>query len=164
MKMLTFEQLLPPVTDLGIDFAASLQSWSWLFDPASCKPVLITTLGDLFVSIDDEIFFLDSENGTFARVASSVGEWKRAVEDAENQLEWFCPPLVQPLLEHGLTLRQEQVFSPLLPPVLGGRHVPENYVGSQWRNHLHVMGQVHHQIKNLPPGTKLDQITFDRIE
>lgn len=26
------------------------------------------------------------------------------------------------------------------------------------------MGQVHLQIRNLPLGTKLDQITFDRIE
>lgn len=156
----SFYDLLPPVTDLGTNFDSALSSWLWLV-PSSARPVLITALGDLFLEIDSEVHFLNTEEGSLAKVAASRDDWKAKMQERTYVATWFRPSLVQSLLENGVVLRSGEVFSPVVPPVLGGRRDASNFIGSQWRNHLHVLGQVHDQVRRLAPGTKIDRIVFE---
>lgn len=152
---MTLEELLPPVTDLGSDFATAIDNWRWLL-PTPPSPLLITMLGDLFLDIRDEIFFLDTTRGTISAVAPSRNDWKRQLYDPVRVSEWFNPDLVLKLVAAVAGLESGEVYSPIIPPVLGGAMAPDNYMPTQWRMHLHVLGQVHRQIQGLPPGTAVD--------
>lgn len=156
---LEFSDLVAPVTDLGVAFPESLAAWRWLV-PASAQPLLISALGDLFVSLSDSILFLDTEKGSLAPVARNRGDWKGAMQEPDKLAAWFRPGLVAELRGSGLSLRSGEVFSPLVPPILGGSHTAENYTASQWRHHLHFLGQVHDQVRLLPPGTKIDRLAL----
>jgi Domain of unknown function (DUF1851). len=148
---MTFDDLTAPVTDLGVDFPGATSEWRWLV-PRDAKPLMITSMGDVFVEIESEISFVDTTRGTMEAVAVSREEWKRHLQDRAKVAKWFQPGLVKELLEHR-RLRAGEVFSPVVPPILGGKGSVENYTPSQWRMHLHVMGQIHHQVRNLPAGT-----------
>ena len=151
----TLEELLPPVTDLGSGFATAVDAWRWLL-PTPPSPLLITMLGDLFLDIRDEIFFLDTTRGTLSAVSPSRNDWKRQLHDPVRIAEWFTPVFVRELVECAAALKAGEVYSPIIPPVLGGTMTPDNYTPSQWRMHLHVLGQVHRQIQGVPPGTVVD--------
>ncbi len=159
---LSLDDLVAPVTDLGRDFPEAMASWRWLVSEKS-KPLLITAMGDVFLDLSTSVWFLDTERGTVDRVAASREAWKESMKDPERLAAWFRPALVHQLVQHGLALKSGEVFSPLVPAVLGGTENPKNFTTSQWRNHLHILGQVHDQVRRLPPGTRMDRIVFDEI-
>jgi hypothetical protein len=158
---LTFEDLLPPVTDLGEDFAEALSTWRWIV-PAFAGPLLITALGDLFL-VTDGVSFLDTERGTLELVATDRYAWKRELEDTDRVWDWFKPDRVQELREAGLILQSGEVYSPLVPAILGGSPKPENYTTAEWRGHMNFLGQVHAQVRDLPLGTRIERINFENI-
>ncbi len=159
-RPLTFDDLVPPVTDLREDFSTAMSSWRWLV-PSSAEPLLLTALGDLFVFLDTSISFLDTERGTLGRVASDQGEWKQQMQDPARLAEWFRPAFIASLRRAGLSLAPGEVFSPLIPVVVGGRRTPDNYTTSQWRSHLHLLGQIHDQVRLLPPGTTIERLVIE---
>jgi hypothetical protein len=163
MPRLSFEDLIPPVSNLERDFPEAMRSWTWLV-PQSARPLLVTVLGDVFVELKGEVFFLDSELGRLVRVADSREEWKKAMQDPERLAEWFRPALVSQVVERGLVLQAGEVFSPLVPAIVGGKRGPENFTTSQWMNHLHILGQIHDQVRRLPPGTRIDRLVVDPVE
>ena len=158
---MTFEDLLPPVKDLGTDFVTATSAWRWLV-PESAAPLLITALGDVFITLDTSVSFLDTEEGTLEPVARDRQRWKQKLRDPDSVAEWFKPGFVAALKDAGLTLSAGEVYSPLVPPVIGGSYNPNNYITSQWRAHLHFLGQVHDQVKDMPPGTRIDRLVFER--
>jgi hypothetical protein len=161
MSGITFEQLVAPVTELRALAPQALASWTWLL-PDSSEPVLLTALGDLFVTnTEGDISFLDTATGTVDLVAHTLDEWKHLLQRSERIDYWFQPTFVAALFESGYTLAPEEVFSPTHPPVLGGKQVVENYSPSHWLAHYHVMGQIHRQVKDLPPGTKITKFQVE---
>lgn len=156
---MNFAELTAPVVDLADDFEGAIAAWKWLVrQPAA--PLLITAMGDVFVHYENAIHLLDTARGSFERVADSREQWKRRLEDGATIFEWFRPDLVRDFTAAGLRLERGEVYSPKVPLVLGGSAAVDNYVTSQWRMHLHVLGHVHNQVQGLPPGTKVD-VTFE---
>ena len=156
LPSMTFEELLPDVTDLGIDFPEVAPVWQWIF-PAPPAPLLLTALGDLFVTIDGTVHFLDTMRGKLTYAAASRQEFKTAVDDPERMWEWFHPDLVLEFRTHAAPLKRGEVFSPVIPPALGGTLEPANFWPTPWTAHLHTMGQIHEQIRHFPPGTRIDR-------
>lgn len=151
--MLSFSDLSAPVTDLKRD--DTLGSWRWLAGVDS-QPLLLTALGDLFVEYPShEVAFLDSYDGVLSPVAPDRARWTEALGDVENLEAWFKPGLVGALRDRGLALSEGQCYSPVHPPILGGSMEPENFEVTDWRVHVGVMGQIHEQVKDLPPGTPI---------
>jgi hypothetical protein len=142
------------VTDLGELGAEALAEWRWLVPPTS-RPVLLTALGDLFLQAGDgSIEFLDTAAGALTRVGASYTAWK--VELSTDRPEWwFMPGFVAELVASGATLKAGEVYSPIIPEVLGGKRTVTNYSASPWTAHLHVLGSVHRQVKDLPEGTPI---------
>lgn len=159
MRQLKLNDLLAPVTDLGEDFSDSMAPWSWLVPPKAL-PLMITAMGDLFVTVEGEVWFLDMEGGRFSRVSADREGWKKLMRDPGPTFDWLRPDLVSMLLDDGRSLGAGEVFSPLVPVVLGGSRTADNYVGSQWRAHMNFLGQVHDKIRGLPFGERI-QLVFD---
>ena len=150
---LEFDELLAPVTDLGEHDL--LASWRWLVGP-DAKPLLLTALGDLFVEQGTgEVFFLDTYEGSLKHVSNSRDDWKRALQEPHNLHAWFAPDLVAALRGRGLKLTEGQTYSPIQAPVLGGSMDADNFECVPWRVHFIPMGQIHEQVKDLPPGTPI---------
>lgn len=153
-RMITpWSDLVAPVRDLGIGDA--LDGWRWLTGDQA-TPVLLTALGDLFVQTPTgEVSFLDSYDGQLVLVAGTREAWKSALQQDENLHVWFMPALVTALRDGGLLLAEGQCYSPIHPPVLGGSMTAANFEPTSWRVHLGIMGQIHEQVKGLPPGTPI---------
>jgi hypothetical protein len=160
---MNFRDLLPPVTDLNADFSTAISAWRWLLK-GEVAPLLLTALGDLFLEIQGEVFFLNTAAGDMTRVGSSRNEWKQRLQDETCIASWFRPDIVAELREGLGTLKPGEVYSPIVPAVLGGGITKENFTASQWRMHLHFLGQVHEQVHDLPAGTRIDKVTIDPIE
>lgn len=81
--------------------------------------------------------------------------------DAGHVKMWFRPSFVNELKARGKPLQREEVYSPIIPLVLNGQLTVENYTPSRWDAHLNAMGQIHRQVKDLPPGTPITKIHVD---
>jgi hypothetical protein len=140
------------------EFAQATEAWRWLV-PATAEPLLMTALGDVFVRLNDgTIMFLDTESGEFMRVAPTMEEWQNLLRRPEYVERWFRPKFVAKLQEQHQPLQSPYVYSPTIPLILNGERTPQNYTPSRWDAHLHVMGQIHRQVKDLPAGTPITKI------
>jgi hypothetical protein len=152
-----------PVTMPPADFDEAMEAWRWTV-PRTARPLLITALGDVFLQAESgEIQFLDTESGKLETVASSREKWFRMLTDADHLETWFRPSFVKELKIRGKPLQREEVYSPTHPPILNGQLTVENYTPSRWDAHLHLMGQIHRQVKDLPPGTPITKIRVDPL-
>ncbi|HQR66540.1 MAG TPA: DUF1851 domain-containing protein [Thermoanaerobaculia bacterium] len=160
MKSLTLEQLSAPVTDLRTMCTPALEQWHWLLPPSlELEPLLLTALGDLFLEAPDQsVLFLDTTDGTVTLIAKNRESWQRQLQDSERLSYWFQPGFVAALRASGYSLADGEVFSPTIPPILGGKQAPENYSPTHWLAHFHLLGQIHRQVKDLPSGTKISSI------
>ena len=144
----------------GVDFNDLLSEWRWLVGQ-EYQPVIISALGDLFLRQDDgRIFWLNTGSGELAEVAKDAEEFKNLIVQSDNTDEWFLPNLIGDLLASGKTLGAKECFGYKIPPVLGGKYEPDNFEPTDLSVHFGILGQIHFQIKDLPPGTKIDKIKF----
>ena len=58
-------------------------------------------------------------------------------------------------------LAEGQIYSYKTPPVLGGEYSTDNLEPTGIAVHFSVLGQIHRQVKDLPPGTKIDRIVIE---
>ena len=161
MPAATFEQLTAPVTDLRDLGPTALKAWFRLV-PDTFTAVFLTALGDLFLESEEgAIHFLDTGAGTLTPVAISREDWKDQMQVPERLAYWFQPAFVSELLGAGYSLSAGELFSPTIPFILGGKQTTANFTPSHWLAHLHVLGQVHRQVKGLPEGTPVTNINIE---
>ena len=137
---------------------ALLEDWDWLTQ----KPytlIAMNNFGDLFLQDQDgRIDFLQLEAGKILRIANSAQEFQEMTKERKNQQEWFFADLLTDLEHAGMALGYGQCFALKTPLVLGGEAKLENFEMTSILVHVSMMGQIHRQVKNLPPGTKIDKI------
>jgi hypothetical protein len=156
------QELFAPVGD-NFSLDDALESWRWLV-PRPVSFVAITALGDLFVlEGDGSVWFMDTIDAKYYQVASSVAQWQAMLQDPEHVNAWFMPQFVGDLRSAGVTLKSGECFSATIPAVLGGAFTPENWQPTSWRVHFWSPGQIHQQVKDLPPGTKITGIKYTPI-
>lgn len=156
---ITWDELTVSPDDVDLD--GLLSEWRWLADE-SYQPVVITALGDLFLRhADSRIFWLQAGWGQLVEVADSADEFKQLMTQPENAIEWFNPQLVGDILATGMRLDPGECFGYKVPPVLGGEIVPDNFEQTDLHVHFGILGQIHRQVKDLPPGTPIGEITFE---
>ncbi|MHB0972116.1 MAG: T6SS immunity protein Tdi1 domain-containing protein [Thermoanaerobaculia bacterium] len=153
--------LTAPVTDLS-DVGELAEAWEWLL-PAfgSMRGLLVTALGDMFLSDPaGQVHLLNADAASATFVAHDESQWREMLEDADAVEAWFAPGFVRAIREHLGPLAPNQVYYPKHPSFLGGTYDVENYDTRRWDAYLWVNGQIHQQIKDLPPGTKVS-LKFD---
>lgn len=142
----------------GLDAASLLDEWRWLV-PRHLEPVVISALGDLFLQDQQgRIFWLDTGWGQLTEVARDFEDFEKQLQDHETATEWFIPQLVGDLMAKGKELGQGQCFGFVVPPVLGGEIALDNFEPIDVAVHVGVLGQIHRQVKDLPPGTPIGKI------
>lgn len=150
---ITWNELTVSRDDVELD--GLMSEWRWLADEAF-QPVVISALGDLFLRHEDgRMFWLDAGWGQLTEVAASAEEFKRLMVQPENTDAWFAPQLVGDLFAGGKRLGPGECFGYKIPPVLGGKIEPDNFEPTDLQVHFGILGQVHRQVKDLPPGTPI---------
>ena len=139
-----------------LDQSKILEDWEWLIG-TSKFPVLITAVGDVFVKDvrDGSIHFLTVENAEIRPIASDLEEFKSLLTDKAFVFDYFAVEAVAALEDAGVKLEPGQIYSLKVPAVLGGKYQLDNIAPTLILVHFSLTGQIHEQVKDLPPGTKI---------
>ncbi|GLS26416.1 T6SS immunity protein Tdi1 domain-containing protein [Marinibactrum halimedae] len=146
-----------------LDKAEIVADWEWLIGKGKL-PVLITASGDAFLqdSNDGSIYFLDVTAGEFSLVTKSPEEFQLLLSNKEFVSNHFFVQMIGEMKRVGVNLEKGQVYSFKVPPALGGKYEMDNVEVTSIYVHFSVNGQIHKQIKDVPPGTKIDQVTLEQ--
>jgi hypothetical protein len=90
-----------------------------------------------------------------------VDEFQQLRQQPEQADQWFIPQLVGDLITSGVRLSPGKCYSYKKPPILGGEIEPANFEPTDLSVHFSVLGQIHRQVKDLPPGTKITKIRIE---
>jgi hypothetical protein len=64
----------------------------------------------------------------------------------------------------GITPSASEVYGFKIAPVLGGEIGPGNIEAIDFVVSVNILGQLHKQVRDLPPGTKISGITIDTAD
>lgn len=121
----------------------------------------MNNFGDMFLKDEQEgVYLLNIASANLTKVANSTAELQQMISSKENQLRWFHTDLLTQLEQAGLALLPGQCFCVKKPLVLGGTWELSNIEVGPIVVHVSLMGQIHQQVQNLPPGTKIKGFTI----
>lgn len=151
--------------DLTVNFDENssdrlLQDWTWLIDTDKTR-ILVSSIGDMFLRDDgNKVYWLNSGNGTITQVAEGIDEFRAKLQDPDIVRGWFVVALISALKAEGRKLECGQVYSYKKLIVLGGDYSPDNFEPTDIEVHFSFAGQIHQQVQDLPPGTKINGVKF----
>lgn len=132
-----------------------LMDWNWLLK-RPCTLIAMNNFGDMFLRDGKgEIQLLVLTSGSLTKIADSQAEFQSLVTVKENQRGWFSLDLLTELERAGMSLVPGQCFSFKKPLVLGGACEVSNIEVAPISVYVSLMGQIHQQLKDLPPGTRV---------
>lgn len=160
------------VDDLTVPFDTGargtlLEDWQWLLGSRRWLigrrrrlPILVCALGDAFVQdVDDgSVHLLDTGAGVLERVADSAEAFRGLLRQPDFVASNFRSSAAAELRDGGRVLAPGQVWGFIHPPALGGTYRVDNYEPTDMVVHFSIQGQIHQQIKDLPPGTSISSI------
>lgn len=139
----------------NLDWPRLLAGWAGLV-PAEFEVWLMNRFGDLFLVLPDgAVQMLDVGNGRLDELAGSRDEFRRIVDEDDNASLWFMIPLVDRLVEAGITPQTGQCYCFLTPPILGGEYSVENTRVVPIEELFGLYGSYHEQLRDLPDGAKV---------
>lgn len=139
-------------------YARALESWSWI-GVENKVPVLASLFGDVFLQDRQGYWFLDSVEGTLTMVATTSAELHAQLDTtSEGQDRFLLGGLAMSAERLGILLQPNEVYDFKIPPVLGGKIGIDNIVKMDFVVSLNIAGQLHNQVRDLPPGTKIKGI------
>jgi hypothetical protein len=143
---------------INIDIEDIISSWQWLLGDIK-DVVLITSLGDMFlVGKDGAIYWLQTDLGTFCKVADDIEKFQQYLEEDDKIDNWLLPVLVDKLINEGKVIKENEVYSYKIPPILGGKYTLENIEPTDISLHFTFAGQICEQVKDLPDRTKVKNV------
>ena len=137
----------------------ALESWSFL-DLVDKAPLFASPFGDLFFQADDGFWFLDAVGGDLSRRWATEQELSASLNSAQGQDEYLMLGLAAQAEELGLRPSSSEVFGFRVPPVLGGAVDVGNVEVGDFVVTINLAGQIHAQVRELPPGTQVNGITL----
>ena len=141
------------------EFDQALDSWDWI-GLASCEPIFASLFGDIFFRAADGYWFLDSIDGSLSKPWATEADLRRALDSEEGQDRYLLGALATSAKARGIVLGAKQVYDFVPPPALGGSFDVDHLVVLDFVVSVNLAGQLHQQIKHLPPGTKISGFTF----
>lgn len=143
-----------------IDLGDICSDWQWLLNN-EYTPILVTLSGDMFLSDkESSIHWLDTGTGQLKKVAQSSNDFFKALEDIDNIDNWLLASTVLDLIDSGLTLKENQVYSYKLMPIMNGDYSVTNFDATDMSVHFSMTGQICRQLQNVPDGTKINKVTI----
>jgi hypothetical protein len=142
------------------DVYEGIQSWDWI-DFSGKEPFITSCFGDVFFESEDGIYFLDTLEGSFERIASSKSNLEAILNTRDGQEHFLMSGLATTAQEYGLKISIGECLDFKVSPVLGGSLEVENIDLMSFKLSLDMAGQIMKQVKDLPPGTKIDQVVLN---
>jgi hypothetical protein len=148
----------------GATYARALEDWSWL-DLKGKTPVLSSLFGDVFLQDSTGYWFLDTLEGAVKLVAATRDELQAKLDSQEGQDNFLLGGLAMAADRKGMHLKADEVYDFQIPPVLGGATDLGNVAVMPFVVSLSIAGQLHDQVRKLPPGTKISgfEMVDDRL-
>lgn len=142
-----------------LEIESALEEWSWL-KPPRCMPMFVSAFGDLFFKAADAVMMLDTLEGAITRVARNGIELRERLASEDGRDELLSDVWVQAAQRQGLQLNEGECFDWVVSPALGGPISADNITKMSFVVKVDLAGQLHRQIKALPPGTKINRVTI----
>lgn len=139
-------------------YRRALADWAWLHLEGK-RPFLASQFGDVFLEDGTGIWMLDLVEGSLSRVFSDRQQMAAVLNTEEGQDRHLLAGLALAAERLGLVPGPDQVLAWKVPPVLGGPTGIENLELMDFEVYLSVQGQIHRQVKDLAPGTKITGFT-----
>jgi hypothetical protein len=139
-------------------FARALESWDWA-DIQGKQPLFTSPFGDVFFQAQDGFWFLDLLEGTLTRPWSDVGALQAELNTAEGQDRYLMAGLAFAAERQGIIPSGGQVLSFKVAPVLGAAIAVENIEVMDFEVIVHITGQLHRQVRDMPPGSRITGFT-----
>lgn len=135
-------------------YASALESWAYLGLEGK-QPSFSSAFGDVFFESADGWWFLDIVGGKLSRDWPSGAELQAALNKREGQDNYLMVELATAAAGRGLRPGGDHILSFVVPPMLGGPLTADNTEVSDMVVAVNLYGQIHHQIRDLPPGTPI---------
>ncbi|MBZ9852592.1 DUF1851 domain-containing protein [Mesorhizobium sp. CA13] len=144
----------------GKDVAEALDGWTWI-GLDGLEPAAVSAFGDIFFrAADGSVHHLDMIEGRLSPISASWAEFAAQMEDAGRRDDLVLAGLVIAARKRRMILGAGECYDFKQPPVIGG----EMSVGQMEKTFfvvkVHIAGQIHRQVKDLPPGTKINKVTI----
>lgn len=141
-------------------FARALESWDWI-GTSNKSPVFASPFGDVFFRADDGFWYLDTLEATLTRPWATAEELKAALNTPEGQDRYLLAGLAASAERRGIMPTASQVYGFKIAPVLGGEVGLGNIEAIDFVVGIHILGQLHRQVRDLQPGTPISGFTFN---
>lgn len=140
-------------------YARALESWAWL-DLDGRTPAFASPFGDVFFQADDGIWWLDTLEGALTCPWPDTAALGADLATEEGQDQFLLAGLAHGAASRGLVPTETQVYAFTIPPVLGGPLTVDNIVVLDFVVAVDLAGQIHDQVRLLPPGTPISGVTI----
>ncbi len=141
-------------------YSSALDAWQWL--PLEGKrPLFASPFGDLFLQSADGFWFLDTLEGALSRPWATADALQAELSTEAGQDHYLTAGLAQGLDRRGLVLQPHEIYMYKIPPVLGGAIDAENVETIDFLVGVHINGQLHQQVRDLPPGTEISGFKYE---
>jgi hypothetical protein len=145
----------------GVAMDTLLSEWTWAM-PEPLRPVLLTAMGDAFgQGPSGAVYFIDMVEGAIHHVADDGDAFQSLLRDNQFVTDHMFPSRIVEFRKAGMTLQPGEVYSHKQFLVLGGEDDIDNVETTDVSVHISMHGQIHEQVKNLPPGTPISQIKIE---
>jgi hypothetical protein len=138
-------------------FDQGLESWGWIGLEGK-TPVLATAFGDVILQSEEGFWWLDTLDGSLVLAWANATEVQNELSSRDGQEQYLMIGLIQEAVSRGLVPGDDEVYDFPQPPILGGDLTIDNLTTTDFVVALNVAGQIHDQVKDLPPGTRIDSI------
>jgi hypothetical protein len=133
-------------------YAQGLEAWQWMGLDGK-EPVFASLFGDVFFVAVDGIWWLDVLEGTLTRPWGSVDDFRASVATPRGRDQYLLAGLAYAAAERGVVPGPDEMYDFPVPPALGGALDADSLQVIDVVVGLSIAGQVHRQVRDLPPGT-----------
>jgi hypothetical protein len=140
-------------------YAKATEPWAWL-GLAGKTPIFASAFGDIFFTAADGFWFLDTVEGTLTRPWRTADELNAALNSADGQDMYLLSTLAAEAERAGLIAGPNQVYDFKITPALGGPIDVSNIGVIDFVVGVNITGQLHEQLRGVPPGTKIAGVTI----
>lgn len=147
----------------GKDWPRLLRPWMPPL-PASFTLWLVNRFGDVFVVDDDgdgRVSLLDVGSGLFSKVADNRDHFAKLIDQGDNAHNWLLIPLVDRCREQGISLADNQCFTFILPPMLGGKYSVSNVAPIEIDVHYAFSAEIYKQNQGSIGNPKTRSVVFE---
>jgi hypothetical protein len=140
-------------------FEQGLESWHWIGLEGKV-PVLASLFGDVIFRAEDGFWWLDAMEGSLTRSWEDADAVQAELNTVDGQERYLLASLALAAAQRGLSPGAGQVYDFTRPPVLGGEVSADNLGVIDFVVGLNIAGQIHEQVRDLPPGSSISTITM----